>query len=142
MKTLIKTVLLLTVFTFACEDNDTVFSVDPELSEYVDSFFQEASDRRSEIQKTNLTVTLEDIEDTTALGIDYSNNGQRYIHFNRQVFNRLNSAGDKITIEYELYKRLSVRYLDKSLYQVVQKMGVEYAVDTREDVLEELFLGK
>lgn len=142
MKTIIKTILLLTVFAFACDNEDTVFSVDPELSEYVDSFFQEATDRGKSIARTNLTVSLRDIEDTTELGVDYSNNGQRYIYFNQQVFNSLNSAGDKIAIEYELYKRLSVNYLDKSIYQVVQDMGVEYTVDTREDVLEELFLGK
>lgn len=138
MKNLILLSCLLVIVS-CTDDNGPIYAVDPELTEYVDSFFQEAIDRGKSIARTNLTVSLRDIEDTTELGVDYSNNGQRYIYFSRKVFNNLNSAGDKISIEYELYKRLSVNYLDKSIYQVVTDMNVEYSSDTREAVLNELF---
>jgi hypothetical protein len=139
-----KTILLLLAFVvlFSSCEEETVYKVDTELQPYVDSFYQEASDRGKNFSKDNLIVALRnDVQAYTNIG---NGEGQKYIYFSQSAFNTLSAN----QIEYEIFSGLSVIYLGKNLEAAIKGMPEfedaeygqsVYSEDTREEILDELF---
>lgn len=126
------TILLLFVIVTSCEE-EKVYKVDPALQPYVDSFYQEASDRGKTLPKDNLIVGLTTaVQAYTSVG---NGDGQKYIHFNENAFGYLS----EIQIEYHLYEAMAPIFLGKSIRPILNDMELNYTEDSREQILDRLF---
>jgi hypothetical protein len=130
MKTLKSLIWLsaLSCLLLSCEE-ETVYSVDPALNPFVDSFYQEASTRGKTLQKSNLLVQFRtSVQAYTSIE---NGEGQKAIYFNQSAFNDFKNSGNDFLIEAEVYKAMAPILVGKNL--------TEYTQSNKQAKLDELF---
>ena len=108
-------VLFLAVFAFSCsDDNDTMFSVTPELSTYVESFYTEAALRGVNPPKTNLVAK---IDTNCQSSIQISKDDEQWIMtMDKEIFDSMTAAGNPNNkIESMIFHELGRIILNREL---------------------------
>jgi hypothetical protein len=96
------TILLIAALAaFSCSDDETTYSVSPELSSYVNAFYSEASLRSKSLPKDNLIVQIGQAHAIT----DISRDGdQMILTFDKEFFENYSSEQIEALLFHELGK--------------------------------------
>lgn len=140
-----KAVQILAIFlcAMACSDDTTTYSVSPELSTYVNSFFSEGELRGKNLPKQNLIATVDSgCQSITAISKD----GEQWIlKFDKEIFESMEAQGNPNNkIESFIFHELGRIVLKRELATgnsimngFVKVNG--YPDSQREELLDELF---
>lgn len=132
--------LLVLVATACNEDNEIVYSVDPELQPYVNTFYTEAAERNVVIPK-NLIAEIKAVQSAAQVDTQY---GQNYLYFDPiNLDYYVQNAGERF-IEAHIYNRLGGLFLKRSPSTEYSFMNPEvryggYNPDDKEALFDELF---
>lgn len=136
----------------SCDEDETSYSVTPELQGYVESFYQEAALRGKDLPKNNLIASLNsDCQGITQIKKD---DEQWILEFDKKVFDSFSSAGNpnnkiesfvfhelgKIVLKREIINTFPVPHdsLPKSIMNPYYKVE-GYTAKQRTALLDELF---
>ena len=101
MKTLIATLVSFLFLVSCTEDNEAVYSVDPSLAPYVDTFYS-----NNPGVPRNLIAELNDFKPQSISKAE-TNQGQNYLYFSETLFNSFNAAGMQSEIQDHVDRRLA-----------------------------------
>jgi hypothetical protein len=103
--------VVVTLFLSCSENDDPKFSVSPELSPFVESFYAEAQSRNVSIPK-NLVAELKSTQAIT----DYNRTeGQNYLYFSTGIYEHRINNGMEPEIEKDVYIALSKLLLKRNI---------------------------
>lgn len=101
-----KLVLLCVLASFmACSDNDTTYSVAPELDPFVESFYAAGAARGVDVPR-NLVAEITENK-TQATTKAFKEHDQNYFYYDRIVFGVHKNAGNDLVIESIVYHDLA-----------------------------------
>jgi hypothetical protein len=80
------------VVTASCTDEETVYSVTPELSQYVDGFYQAGADRGKVLPKTNLSAYLD--SQCNSITVVEKDGDQWILKFDKEIFAEMEAQGN------------------------------------------------
>lgn len=87
------TVFLIAITLSSCSDEDpTLYNVNASLTPYVDAFYSEASARGSNLEKSNLIVSLE--SQLQSITVIERKGDQWYLSFDKEIFEEMVSQGN------------------------------------------------
>ncbi|HYF69112.1 MAG TPA: hypothetical protein VD884_13305 [Ohtaekwangia sp.] len=135
--------ILISILALACSDDETTYSVTPELDTYVTSFFTEGEQRGKTIPKTNLIVHLN--SECQAITQVKQEAGQWILEFDKEAFEAMSAQGNPNNkIESFLFHELGRIVLKRELSDGHSIMNGDIKVngfsdDEREELLNELF---
>lgn len=134
-----QTILLLLFAAIACtDDNETSYSVTPELQGYVESFYQEGALRGKDLPKNNLIASLNsECQTITQIKKD---DDQWILEFDTEAFSTMTDNKKESFIFHELGRIVLKRELSKEFSIMNGDVKVNgYSADQREALLDELF---
>jgi hypothetical protein len=136
MKPLI-TLLLLCALT-ACEDNETSYSVSPELTPYIDEFYNQAEAHGKSLPKNNLIAGLNSsCQSITQISKD---DEQWTLEFDKEIFQGMPQNNIEAYIFHELGRIVLKRELSSEFSIMNPNIKVNgFATSDRETLLDELF---
>lgn len=100
MKTLIATLVSFLFLVSCTEENEAVYSVDPSLAPYVDTFYS-----NNPGVPRNLIAELNDFK-TQAISKGETTQGQNYLYFSETLFNSFTASGMQSEIQEHVDRRL------------------------------------
>lgn len=139
MKNLIYLVIPILI---ACSDDEPVYTVTPELSDYVNSFYTEAQNRGMELPKENLIIELK--SDCQAI-TQINTTDQQVLSFDKEAFVAMTAQGNPNNIiESYLFHELGRVVLKRSLTTGASIMNPNIKVNgfsdaDKESLYDELF---
>lgn len=128
----------------SCEDNETRYSVTPELQQYVESFYTEGQQRGKDLPKTNLIINLSNCQAITEITKD---GDQWVLNFNTGFMDYYSDNQIEATIFHELGKIVLNKGIIKTPTYGPEPVNLMnpyykftgYSADQREALLDELF---
>jgi hypothetical protein len=131
------TLLFLCALT-ACEDNETAYSVSPELTPYVDEFYNQAETHGKSLPKNNLIANLNSsCQSITQISKD---DEQWTLEFDKEIFQGMPQTNIEAYIFHELGRIVLKRELSSEFSIMNPNIKVNgFAVSDRETLLDELF---
>jgi hypothetical protein len=115
-----KYILILSIFAFACSEEETTYSVDPALQTYIDTFVAESAERGVTIPKENLIVQFGPSQSVASVAF---RGEQRYLYVSQAITDPAR--------EYSIFNALGEIY-------VQNKVVVNAATYNRESFFDEL----
>lgn len=107
----------LAVVLASCHDDDTQYSVAPELDTYVNTFISEAQERGVTIPKNNLIAELTDFKAQSVANTATDGN-QRYLYVHKGLFDYGAASGKTALIEYSIFNALGGLIIKNSVNMV------------------------
>lgn len=92
---------LIIIITACNEDGEVIYSVDPFLAPYIDTFYS-----NNPGVPRNLIAELNDAK-TQAISKAETNQGQNYLYFSETLFNSFTASGMKSEIQENVDRRLA-----------------------------------
>lgn len=113
MKNYILPIVLFCTVMSCEEENSTRYSIDPQLAQYVDVFYGEASERGVTIPR-NLVAELS-AHGVQGISKSEVSHDQYYLYFNETMFTNFKAAGLESQIEANVFVRLTEVFMKRNI---------------------------
>lgn len=110
-KSLLIAAMMLTCF--ACHDDDTQYTVSPELETYVNTFISEAQERGVTIPQNNLIARLTTFE-AQSIANSTIKGDQKYLFVHEGLFKYSHEVGKTKGMEYCIFMELSALFVHRN----------------------------